>query len=89
MLAPSLLHGIENGLSATWHRLFNVVALDRVLAFVLVCSLLLNLLPGELGRVVRRNLARTLDMTLKGLLYFIAGTPRLIAAPIYVLSQKR
>ena len=44
---------------------------------------LLNLLPGELGRVVRRNLARALDMTLKDLLYFIAGTPRLIAALIY------
>ena len=86
---PSLLRGAQNQMSFAWHRLFNIMALDRALAYVLICTFLLNLLPGEFGRVVRRNLARALDMALRGFLYFLAGIPRLIAAIIFTSSRRR
>ena len=86
---PSLLHALSQGASSAWHGVFNVVVLDRVLAFVLVSTLLLHLLPGEIGRVVRQNIARLLDILLKGILYFLAGIPQLLAALIYTNRRRR
>nr|WP_309695483.1 zinc ribbon domain-containing protein [Armatimonas sp.] len=86
---PSLLHALSQGASSAWHGIFNVVVLDRVLAFVFVSALLLHLLPGEIGKVVRRNIARLLDMLLKGALYFLAGIPHLLAALIQGNRRRR
>jgi hypothetical protein len=87
--APPLFRALSSGASAAWSRIFSIAMFDRVLAFVLVSSLLLRLLPGEIGRVVRRNAARLLDMLLKSFLYFLAGIPRLIAALINAIAQRR
>ena len=87
--APSLFRALSSGASTAWSRVFNVVVFDRVLAFVLVSSLLLHLLPGEIGRVVRRNAARLLDMLLKSVLYFLAGIPQLIASLINAIARRR
>ena len=89
MAAPSLFRALSSGASTAWSRVFNVVVFDRVLAFVLVSSLLLRLLPGEIGRVVRRNAARLLDMILKSFLYFLAGIPQLIASLINAITRRR
>lgn len=87
--APPLFRALSSGASTAWSRIFSIAMLDRVLAFVLVSSLLLRLLPGELGRVVRRNAARLLDMLLKSFLYFLAGIPQLIASLINAIARRR
>jgi hypothetical protein len=86
---PFLFRALGQWLVWAWHQVFNVMVLDRVLGYVFFPLLLLHLLPGEIGRVIRRHIARQLDKLLSAVLYFFAGLPRLLVALLYTLTGKR
>lgn len=85
---PVLLKNMGAGLSLVWQQIFNVRVLDRLLSIGLLL-LLLNFIPGDVGRSIRRGITRALGMIFSSSLRFISDIPRLLAALLYFKGRRR
>ena len=83
--ASALSSGTQRAVS----QAFLVSLLDRSLAFFLVASILLRIMPGEMGRATRRGLAQGIGYFLRTFFYFLAGIPRMIAALVFAATRRR
>ena len=80
---------LSTGFQQAMSRIFSVRLLDRGLAFFIVGSILLRIMPGEMGRATRRGLAQGIGYFLRTFFYFLAGIPRMIAALIFAATRRR
>jgi hypothetical protein len=80
LAGPSLLQSLGRGVAGLFPPGFAIRLLDRVLGFVLITSLLLHLVPGELGKVVRQQAALSVGLFLSLLRAVVAGAMRLLVA---------
>jgi RNA polymerase subunit RPABC4/transcription elongation factor Spt4 len=88
LVAPYLLRQGRLYATALWHHFFNVVAIDKVLAFIIVVLVILHLLPGGFGRSVRRNWVVSLGKAIQGFFYFLGNLSRLATAILYFKGRK-
>ena len=70
---PRLVQSGAQGAKQLTSQFFSVWMLDRFLAYVVLPAILLHLIPGEIGRVIRRNLSRALDRLLRHTIGFFSG----------------
>lgn len=91
-MAPSLLQQFARSTSAGGQaaiNAFNVALLDRILGFLLGPTIILFLIPGEIGRSIRRNVAQGLGRLIREFFYFLALLPRLLVSLLLSLSRRR
>lgn len=86
---PRLVQSGAQGAQQLTHRIFSVQTLDLFLAYIVLPTVLLHLIPGEIGRVIRRNLARTLDRLLRSTLNFFSGIPYFLSSLFHASRHKK
>ena len=70
---PRLIASGAQGAKQATSHLFSVWMLDKFLAYVVLPAILLHLIPGEIGRVIRRNISRALDRLLRHTIDLFSG----------------
>lgn len=91
-ITPSLLRLIAQSASAggqAFLSIFNVALLDRVLGFLLGPTILLFLIPGEIGKSIRRSISRGISNLIREFFYFISKLPRLVISLLLSFSRRR